>query len=64
MLFTTLIASSVVSVLAVNTKTDGIALKPPMGWNSWNSFKCDITEKDVRIAADELVSLGTLITKD
>jgi len=60
MLFSIVIASSVAGALAAtNTKTDGIALTPPMGWNSWNAFKCDITEQDVRTAADELAALGT-----
>jgi len=29
-----------------------------MGWNSWNSFGAQITEADVRSAADNLVSSG------
>jgi len=31
---------------------------PPMGWNSWNSFGCGITEAQVRQAADAMVSSG------
>jgi alpha-galactosidase len=38
--------------------TNGLALTPPMGWNSWNKFGCHITEKLVRGAADTLVSSG------
>jgi alpha-galactosidase len=34
------------------------ALKPPLGWNSWNSFGCSITEAQVRQAADTMVSSG------
>ena len=34
------------------------ALTPPMGWNSWNSFGCGITEGQVRQAADAMVSSG------
>ncbi|MEV1121562.1 ricin-type beta-trefoil lectin domain protein [Actinosynnema sp. NPDC049800] len=34
------------------------ALTPPMGWNSWNSFGCGITEAQVRQAADAMVSSG------
>ena len=37
---------------------NGLALKPPMGWNSWNKFGCDINEKVVRDAADVMVSSG------
>jgi alpha-galactosidase len=34
------------------------ALTPPLGWNSWNSFGCGITEAQVRQAADAMVSTG------
>ncbi|MGW6933004.1 glycoside hydrolase family 27 protein [Lentzea sp. NPDC054927] len=34
------------------------ALTPPLGWNSWNSFGCGITEGQVRQAADAMVSSG------
>ena len=27
---------------------NGLALTPPMGWNSWNKFACNIDEKVVR----------------
>ncbi len=39
-------------------KTEELALTPPMGWNSWNKFGCDINEKLIREAADALVSSG------
>ncbi|EME64770.1 NPCBM/NEW2 domain-containing protein [Amycolatopsis decaplanina] len=31
---------------------------PPMGWNSWNKFGCDITEELIRETADAMVSSG------
>jgi alpha-galactosidase len=37
---------------------DGLALTPPMGWNSWNKFACKVSEKLIRAAADALVSSG------
>jgi alpha-galactosidase len=37
---------------------DGLALTPPMGWNSWNKFGCDVSEKLIREAADALVASG------
>jgi alpha-galactosidase len=37
---------------------NGPALTPPMGWNSWNHFACNVTEADVRSAADAIVSTG------
>jgi alpha-galactosidase len=37
---------------------DGLALTPPMGWNSWNKFGCNVSEKLIRGAADALVATG------
>lgn len=34
------------------------AKTPPMGWNSWNVFGSKVTDKEVRAAADALVSTG------
>ena len=37
---------------------DGLAPTPPMGWNSWNKFACNITDAFVRQIADAMVSSG------
>jgi alpha-galactosidase len=37
---------------------NGLAKTPPMGWNSWNKFGCDVSEKLIRETADALVSTG------
>lgn len=37
---------------------DGLAPLPPMGWNSWNRFGCNVSEKLIRQAADALVTSG------
>jgi alpha-galactosidase len=38
---------------------NGLALTPPMGWNSWNKFGCEnINEKLIREIADAMVSSG------
>jgi alpha-galactosidase len=39
-------------------KTERLALTPPMGWNSWNKFHCDINESLIRETADAMVSNG------
>ncbi len=39
-------------------KFEGIALTPPMGWNSWNGFHCDVDEKLIREVADAIVTSG------
>ncbi|MGC7101582.1 glycoside hydrolase family 27 protein [Amycolatopsis lurida] len=31
---------------------------PPLGWNSWNTFGCDINEQLIRDTADSMVSSG------
>ena len=35
-----------------------LAPTPPMGWNSWNKFQCDIDEELIRETADAMVSSG------
>src|SRR5690625_598224 len=39
-------------------KFEGLALTPPMGWNSWNTFACDIDETLIREMADAMVDSG------
>ena len=39
-------------------KFNGLALTPPMGWNTWNKFSCEVSEKLIRETADALVSSG------
>ena len=35
-----------------------LALTPPMGWNSWNKFGCNVSDKLIREMADAMVSSG------
>ncbi len=37
---------------------NGLAKTPPMGWNSWNKFGCNVSEKLIRETADAMVSSG------
>ncbi|MBC3841216.1 alpha-galactosidase [Streptacidiphilus sp. 4-A2] len=37
---------------------NGLALTPPMGWNDWNAFGCNVSEKLVEETADKIVSSG------
>jgi len=39
-------------------KFEGLALTPPMGWNSWNKFGCDVSEKLIKEIADAMVESG------
>lgn len=36
----------------------GIAPTPPMGWNTWNTFSCNISEKLIQQTADAMVATG------
>ncbi len=38
--------------------SEGLALTPPMGWNSWNKFGCNVSEDLIKGAADAMVSSG------
>jgi alpha-galactosidase len=37
---------------------NALAPTPPMGWNSWNKFGCDVSEKMIMEMADAMVSSG------
>jgi len=37
---------------------NGVALLPPMGWSTWNTFACDINETVIKQAADIMVASG------
>lgn len=39
-------------------KFEGLADTPPMGWNSWNKFACNIDETIIRGVADAMVETG------
>ncbi|GAB3814778.1 glycoside hydrolase family 27 protein [Micromonospora zhanjiangensis] len=37
---------------------NGLALTPPMGWNDWNAYGCNVSESLVKQTADKIVSSG------
>ncbi|KAH9725076.1 alpha-galactosidase 2 [Citrus sinensis] len=41
-----------------NLIDNGLGRTPPMGWNSWNHFGCNIQEKLIRETADAMVTSG------
>jgi len=43
---------------ALAQKFDGLALTPPMGWNTWNTFASNISESVLRETADAMVANG------
>ena len=46
-----------IRLLFCQTFTD-LAKTPPMGWNSWNRFGCNVSEQMIKEMADAMVSSG------
>jgi alpha-galactosidase len=44
--------------LGQNESSSQLAQTPPMGWNSWNKFACNVSEQLIRETADAMVSTG------
>lgn len=44
--------------LALPALDNGLARTPPMGWNSWNKFACNVNDDVVRKSADAMVKSG------
>jgi len=55
-----LVASSatLLAPAALAQTSASLALTPPMGWNSWNKFGCNVSDKLIREMADAMVSSG------
>ena len=49
---------AVIAVSPNSRQAQAAAQTPPMGWNSWNYFAGKVTDKDIRDAADQIVSTG------
>ncbi len=46
------------SINIQSQKFEGLAKRPPLGWNSWNTFATNINEQLVKDIADKFVELG------
>jgi len=44
--------------LKLDTPKPNLAPTPPMGWNSWNKFACNVSEKLLREQADAMAASG------
>lgn len=42
----------------VSAQKSNLVPTPPMGWNSWNKFACNVSEKLIKQTADVMVSSG------
>lgn len=47
-----------ITIFSNAQKFQNLAETPPLGWNSWNTFRTDINEKLVKDIADKFVELG------
>ena len=45
-------------VISSRASTNGLALTPPMGWNSWNYFACNVSDSIIRSMADAMATNG------
>ncbi len=55
---TILLLISLGALAAQENPSAGLALTPPMGWNSWNKFGCNVSEDMIRSMADAMVKSG------
>ncbi|MDA3880518.1 MAG: glycoside hydrolase family 27 protein, partial [Prolixibacteraceae bacterium] len=55
---TLLIIGMILFVGANAQKFNELAPTPPMGWNSWNKFGCDVSETLIMKMADAMVESG------
>ncbi len=53
-----LLCASAPLAIRADAADNGLAQTPPMGWNSWNKFACNVSEDLVKSAADAMVSSG------
>jgi alpha-galactosidase len=53
-----LLASLCLATTAWAQKFEGLALTPPMGWNSWNTFAANIDETLIKDTADAMIANG------
>lgn len=52
------LATAAVADVGTNNQRPGLAARPPLGWNSWNKFGCDISQDTILDAAKSIVSTG------
>ena len=48
----------ILTSIRVKASNDPLAMTPPMGWNSWNKFGCNVSEDLIKTMADAMVSSG------
>ncbi|MFB9545784.1 alpha-galactosidase, partial [Micromonospora sagamiensis] len=54
----TSVADAVIAPRPAQALNNGVARTPPMGWNTWNTFGCNINETLIHQMADAIVNNG------
>ncbi len=53
--FSIFLSASFLASQEAHAPSSGLALTPPMGWNSWNKFACNVSEDLIKGTADAMV---------
>ena len=53
-----LVLTATTMVLETQAYDNGVGLTPPMGWNTWNKYHCNIDEDLIKETAKSVVDLG------
>ena len=53
--FSIFLSASFLASQETHAPSSGLALTPPMGWNSWNKFACNVSEDLIKGTADAMV---------
>src|SRR5882757_6723991 len=56
--FGILLLVAAVSAQENKPTSNALAATPPMGWNSWNKFACNVSEDMIKGMADAMVKSG------
>jgi alpha-galactosidase len=59
-IYTVILLFALFPFAGFSQKFEGLALTPPMGWNSWNTFAMNVNETLIKEVADQMVSNGML----
>ena len=56
--FSIFLSASFLASQEAHAPSSGLTLTPPMGWNSWNKFACNVSEDLIKGTADAMVKSG------
>jgi alpha-galactosidase len=56
--FSIFLSASFLASQETHAPSSALALTPPMGWNSWNKFACNVSEDLIKGTADAMVKSG------